>query len=264
MKNIIEPVGLGWRDKTEHHCNFEACNLARSPEGSKTDSLEPTKTSKSLDSNWSYRTGSIVAASIFTAITAAAILFLVVLFIQRLRRRWRQNSSIRDSRGSNTNSTMEKRRKRENLMFSENSSRTYVVEQNNGSVTRVVCATPHGSSSTPTPDTTPTRDTIATTTLDETNSSPVNIKFEAASPLDALNSSRKGRSGSIPKPIVIVSPPLEPVVSRSAVPILQSTEAPAPSATEPVHTEQPVETSNSSRFLRLPSLKKTVSPFFRF
>ncbi|KAL4781022.1 hypothetical protein BJX76DRAFT_360315 [Aspergillus varians] len=159
-------------------------------------------TAKSLVKDWKYDKASIAASSIFGALAIAALILLCVSMAKKIRRRQRRK------REGDLDSLNERRRRRESMMFSKcTSARSYMVEeQKDGKVVRVFC-TNHNR---------PRTSTIGVPT--QKNKSLLRLKPEASCQFDDLNASDRGRSGSIPKQIVVVPSPLRTVVSRSAIP----------------------------------------------
>ncbi|KAL2825368.1 hypothetical protein BJY01DRAFT_262628 [Aspergillus pseudoustus] len=232
------------------------------------------KPPQSSATQWSTHKASIAASAFFAAFATAAIIFMTVLCVKRYRKR-RRRKKLGDK---DFIEAEEKKRERENQMFCKDFPRTYVIEQNrNGAVTRVLCTrnTSPGSSTEGIP-------------WESVGAIQPDMRDEATLQLADLSSTHSGRSGSIPQPVVIVSPPLELVVSRAAVPDTQATEA-----NEPVeHDQQPESskssdttvspilepmelnksttsstTSSSSRrisLLRLPEIRQSMSPLFHF
>ncbi|KAL2872110.1 uncharacterized protein BJX67DRAFT_99473 [Aspergillus lucknowensis] len=188
---------------------------------------------KGRPSHWSMDKASIAASTIFGAISSAALLFIVWLCVKKLRRRRR-----RRRRGDVDSLAAEmKKRRREGMMFWKNSPCTYLVEQNNGAVTRVLCTRNKGGASVPS-----TPPNTLNNPLEPVSSIQQDVRIDTVRYLDELNKSCRGRSGSIPKSIVIVSPPLQPVVSRIAVPDSQPTgPTELPESMESTETTEPIE-----------------------
>ncbi|KAL3458781.1 hypothetical protein BJX64DRAFT_265875 [Aspergillus heterothallicus] len=199
---------------------------------------------------------------------------MTVLCVKRYRkRRRRKKMGDKDFKEAE-----ERKKKRESQMFSRDLPCTYLIEQNrNGAVTRVLCTGGRspGSSKVGIP-------------LENVSSIQPEIRVEATCHLEELRNSHSGRSGSIPQQVVIVSPPLEPVVSRAAVPDTQTAEV-----TEPIKQDQRPESSKSSKttvsstlepmdldqsttsstnssnsrrlsLFRLPEIRQSMSPLFHF
>ncbi|KAI9376766.1 hypothetical protein BJX61DRAFT_1245 [Aspergillus egyptiacus] len=228
------------------------------------------ETAKASAYEWSYDKASVAASSIFGAIAAAAVVFLVVLCIKKFRRRQKRK------REGDWDPLEEKRRKREAMMFSKNTSDEYLVEQRNGAVTRVLCTG---------------RTMLSKLTsnnsggpVTKTNSVPPDMRAKIARHLEDLNQTHSGRSGSLPKQTVIVTSPLQSVSSHTAVPgteptspVLplaldkpaEKTEATISETLEPQlsgRSETEITRRDSYRLslFRLPSIKQTMSPLFQF
>ncbi|CEN62275.1 hypothetical protein ASPCAL08913 [Aspergillus calidoustus] len=229
------------------------------------------KPPKSPATQWSTDKASIAASTLFAAFATTAVIFMTVLCIKRYRKRRRRKKLG----NADLIAAEEKKRKRESLMFCRDQPRTYVIEQNrNGEVTRVRC----------TGNTSPG----AGSPLESVSSIQPDMRIEATRHLAELYNTNSGRSGSIPQPVVIISPPLEPVVSRAAVPSTQTTESiesidqdrqtgsskfsettvsPKLEPTESKQSTTGSSTSNGTRrmsLLRLPPIRQSMSPLFRF
>ncbi|KAL4868334.1 hypothetical protein BDV12DRAFT_197377 [Aspergillus spectabilis] len=250
--------------KTEHKPHVPG----RSSNSTKTHHVA-NKTSKALIQKWTYEKASIAASSIFGAVAVGAIIFLIIVLVKKFRRRRRRKKE------GNRDSLDEKRRQRENMMFSKShSAREYLVEQKDGRVIRVQCTSNRHRDSL-LPECWPGRNLVGIP-KQSISSITRNPQADTAPHLEPLNSSDSGRSGSIPKRIVIVTPPLQPVTSRKAVPdsylaeASEKLELTTSSALEPLdsyeETELDVTPTPSFRLsmFRLPSIRQSFSPLFPF
>jgi hypothetical protein len=229
------------------------------------------KPPKSPATQWSTDKASIAASTLFAAFATTAFIFMIVLCVKRYRKRWRRKKMG----NADLIAAEEKKRKRESQMFCRNQPRTYVIEQNrNGEVTRVLC--------------TGNRSPGIGSPLETVSSIQPDMRIEATRHLAELCNTNSGRSGSIPQPVVIVSPPLEPVISRAAVHSTQATEttesidqdhrtgsskssettvSPILEPTEPKQSTTDSSTSSGTRrmsLFRLPPIRQSMSPLFRF
>ncbi|KAL4809674.1 hypothetical protein BDV18DRAFT_157424 [Aspergillus unguis] len=224
---------------------------------------------------WKHEKASIAASSIFSVVALAALIFLGVTLVKKFRRRQRRK------REGDDGSLEEKRRKRVNMMFS-NCARSYMVEeQKDGKVVRVVCTGQNK------PRASLHRASIIDGSIDKIKSA-FSIKAEANQHMEELDDSTSttGRRGSIPKQPVVVSPPLWPFLSRTAVPAsrrgsmtpseinglpIEMPYTPARSSTlvSPelvADTEADITPCQSYRrsLLRLPSIRQSMSPLVNF
>ncbi|KAL6239773.1 hypothetical protein BDW75DRAFT_236034 [Aspergillus navahoensis] len=235
------------------------------------------QTASDLVKDWKYEKASIAASSIFAVVALAAIALLGWTIVKKVRARQRR-------KGADNDSLDERRARREAIMFSKShSAGSYMVEEEkDGKVIRVFC-TSRNKLGTTTP-----RTSIVGDPLEQINSA-LSMKAEATRHMEGLDNSKRGRHGSIAKQIVVVSSPLRPTVSRTAVPDSQipdpatmnvsskSSELGADCPRTPTHslasdvdqdreTEAELSSVRSYRrsLLRLPSIKQTISPFCKF
>ncbi|KAI9041560.1 uncharacterized protein KD926_006634 [Aspergillus affinis] len=246
-----------------------------------------TKTHISLVPHWSYEKNSIAVAIVISVVTVIAVTTLVILLIQKVRRSWkRHKSEQKDYAGSRyrvyylndsaENGGLEHKFSRESVMFSKDASgQEYLVEQDGDKITRVYRAGKNDSSRTfdsvgkpqepqqQQPPATPVQTTLMSSAGIVDLAQPVS-EVQPNKPLTV-----RGRSGSIPKPIVVVPPPLKHVTSLKATPVTQPPdlipERPSfipKSRSEARRSLIKLATDPSSLF-RLPSIKKTTSPIYR-
>ncbi|KAL5361664.1 hypothetical protein BJX96DRAFT_176444 [Aspergillus floccosus] len=111
-----------------------------------TPSLPQAAGTKSLIPNWSYEESSTAAAIIFTTIAVTALVFLICLSAQKIRRSWARrqvehNTQRRSDGEAKNGSKPASGSARETVIFSSGtlstSSQNYIVEQRGGSVSRV-------------------------------------------------------------------------------------------------------------------------------
>ncbi|KAL5341791.1 hypothetical protein BJX70DRAFT_395520 [Aspergillus crustosus] len=115
------------------------------------------------------------------------------------------------------------------------------------------------------------------TPLQSTSSAARSLPVDTAPHPETLSDSASGRSGSIPKHIVIVTPPLRPVTSRKAVPNsypaeaseqLEPTTSPTlvPLDSQETEIEEDLAPTPSFRLsmFQLPSIRQSFSPVFTF
>ncbi|KAL3473798.1 hypothetical protein BJX99DRAFT_233061 [Aspergillus californicus] len=234
---------------------------------SNSSNMAANKTSKALGSSKKhFDTASIAASSVFGAISVAAIAFLLILLVKKFRKRQLRK------RGGIVDPMEEERRKRAALMFCKSTPREYVIEQEDGEVTRVLCTSNNAcihkfSSNSVTSN--------PLSLLAHTNSAR-DMESEPVYHLEQLSRTSTTLSGSVAKQIVVVSSPLRSVVSRSAISGSEPDELdeklePLPSSTvcstqAEEHTEVTASPVNSFRrsLLRLPSIRQSLSPIFRF
>ncbi|KAE8157739.1 hypothetical protein BDV40DRAFT_42180 [Aspergillus tamarii] len=239
------------------------------------ESPRPTTTHRNLVPHWSYQKNSLAVACVFSAITVLGIIFLSVVAVRKIRRSWKRHKREKkdyaafkhqiDVNKSNRNSNAcfitESKPSRESMMYSRDNSPSggYVVEQIEGSVTRVYREGNNVSSQ--------TFDSIGASP--EKMSPPCENKRTLGGRADSRTPSGKGRAGSIPRPIVVVPSPLRHVSSQKATPVMQPTspstpdsEQPPVSPASPQDTEPVGRASNRNSLLRLPSIKKSISPLF--
>jgi hypothetical protein len=239
--------------------------------------LNQTASGSGLVKDWKYEKASIAASSIFAVVALAAIALLGWTIVKKVRARQRRK------KGADNDSLDERRARREAIMFSKShSAGSYMVEEEkDGKVIRVFC-TSRNKFRTTTP-----RTSIVGDPLEQINSA-LSMKSEATRHMEGLDNSKRGRRGSIPKQIVVVSSPLQTAVSRTAVPDSQlpdpltdvsskgselGTECPrtpAHSLATDVDQDREIEAEISSvrsyrkSLLRLPSIKQSISPFCKF
>ncbi|KAE8135492.1 hypothetical protein BDV38DRAFT_284925 [Aspergillus pseudotamarii] len=239
------------------------------------DSPRPTTTHNNLVPHWSYQKNSLAVACVLSAITVLAIIFLSVLTVRKIRRSWKRHKRERkdydafkhrtdvnkSNRNSNACCITKSKSSRESMMYSRDNSPSggYVVEQTGGSVTRVYREGNNVSSQ--------TFDSIGASP--EQRSPPCENKRTLGGRADSRTPSGKGRAGSIPRPIVVVPSPLRHVSSQKATPVMQSTSSSTPDSEQPpvspasLQDPEPAgRTSNRNSLLRLPSIKKSISPLF--
>ncbi|KAL5045725.1 hypothetical protein BDW71DRAFT_74144 [Aspergillus fruticulosus] len=253
-----------------------------SAQGNSSNGTKPepalNQTAGDLVKDWKYEKASIAASSIFAVVALAAIALLGWTIVKKIRARQRRK------KGADNDSLDERRARREAMMFSKcHSAGSYMVEEEkDGKVIRVFC-TSRNKLGTTTP-----RSSIVGGPLGQINSA-LSMKAEATRHMEGLGNSKRGRHGSIPKQIVVVSSPLQQAVSRTAVPDSQipdlaatnvggkSREIGAACPRTPVHslasevdqdreTEAEISSIRSYRrsLLRLPSIKQSISPFCKF
>ncbi|KAB8278190.1 hypothetical protein BDV30DRAFT_204214 [Aspergillus minisclerotigenes] len=239
------------------------------------ESPKPTTTHNNLVPHWSYEKNSLAAACVFSGITVLGIIFLSVLTVRKIRRSWKRHKREKqdyaafknrievnkNNRDLNACFITESKSSRESMMYSRDNSPSggYVVEQTGGSVTRVYREGNNVSSH--------TFDSIGASP--EKRSPPREIKRTPVGRADSRTPSGKGRAGLIPRPIVVVPSPLRHVSSQKATPVMQPT---SPSTLDSeqslmppasAHDTKPVgRTSSRNSLLRLPSIKKSISPLF--
>ncbi|PLB43949.1 hypothetical protein P170DRAFT_430945 [Aspergillus steynii IBT 23096] len=260
----------------------------------------PAKTHHSLVPHWSYEKNSIAVAIVISVVTAIAFITLAILFVQKVRRSWRRHKrEIKDYSGSRyrvyymndsaENGGLEDKFSRESVMFGKDDSapQEYFVEQEGDVVTRVYRA---GKS-----DSTRTFDSVGKPREQQQEQqqqqsapeqpTPQEIPVEtvnAIDPVDPVNPDEpvseaqpdtvltvRENSKSISQPVVVVPPPLVHVSSSEAAPV---TQPPDPLPEKPSFIPK---TRNEARrslvklaadaglLFRLPSIKKTTSPFYR-
>ncbi|KAL4999635.1 hypothetical protein BDV10DRAFT_164698 [Aspergillus recurvatus] len=236
------------------------------------------QTASDLVKDWKYEKASIAASSIFAVVALAAIALLGWTIVKKVRARQRRK------KGADNDSLDERRARREAMMFSKShSAGSYMVEEEkDGKVIRVFCTSRNKQ------DTTTPRTSIVGDPLGQINSA-LSMKAEATRHMQGLDNSKRGRHGSIPKQIVVVSSPLQPAVSRTAVPDSQIFDHAATNGSKksselrtgcprtPAHslasdvgqdreTEAEISSVRSYRrsLLRLPSIKQSISPFCKF
>ncbi|KAH8425810.1 uncharacterized protein LDX57_003554 [Aspergillus melleus] len=252
----------------------------------------PTKAHISLVPHWSYEKNSIAVAIVISVVTVIAFTTLVILLVQKIRRSWkRHKSEKKDYAGSRyrvyylndsaENGGLEHKFSREPVMFSKDdpTAREYLVEQDGDKITRVYHAGNNDSSRTfdslgkpqepqqqqqpPAPPVQIPQETAVSTATTVDPAQPV-PEVQPDKPLTV-----RGRSGSIPKPIVVVPPPLKHASSLKATPVTQPPD-PLPerpsfipkSRSEARRSLIKLATDPGSLF-RLPSIKKTTSPIYR-
>ncbi|KAL4976740.1 hypothetical protein BDW66DRAFT_159376 [Aspergillus desertorum] len=245
--------------------------------GTKSEAALNQAASNSVN-DWKSEKASIAASTIFVVVALAAIALLGWTIFKRIRARQRRR------KGADDDSLDERKARREAMMFSRShSAGSYMVEEEkDGKVIRVFYTSRNklGTNTTHTP--------IAGGPLEQIKPA-LSMKAEATRHMEGLGKSKRGRHGSIPKEIVVVSSPLQSAVSRTAVP---GTQKPGPAATNmstkssehgfecprtPAHslasdvdqdreTELEVASVRSYRrsLLRLPSIKESISPFCKF
>lgn len=254
------------------------------------------KAHKTLVPHWSYEKNSIAVAIVISVVTVIAFVTLSILFVQKVRRSWRRHKNDRNDYASSryrvyyTNDSTEKGLKgkysRESVMFGKDDSndstrQEYFVEQDGDKITRVYREGKNDSTRTfdsvvspqiqqhqqPEPESYAPQETpvSASNTVD---------KADPVSPVSGVQSeipiTVRARSGSFPKPVVVVPPPLKQISSLKAATITQPLD-PLP---EKRASFIPKSRSEARRSLiklatdpgllfRLPSIKKTTSPIYR-
>ncbi|RJE24272.1 hypothetical protein PHISCL_03381 [Aspergillus sclerotialis] len=255
----------------------------------------PTKPSKSLIPHWSYKKSSIAAAVIFSTIAFAAFIFLLVMYIRRLRRAWNKRKLERQKRITSSYSSIplsednptidpklvsegksEGKSDRESFMFSGSltNSSAYVFDEDRGSMlTRPSCM---NSSSAVTLD---QMEGISQASSDRAKAvlAPVNLATLDRQYDPHLLSSQ--RRGSLAKSIVVVPSPLNPVAplsARTSSVIYEQSALHNPHVASHAPLQQAVDarksqesagswTSGDSNKLKLlPSIERSSSPIFRF
>ncbi|KAE8378107.1 hypothetical protein BDV26DRAFT_281366 [Aspergillus bertholletiae] len=190
------------------------------------ESSRPPTTHNNLVPYWSYEKNSLAAACVFSAITVLGIIFLSVLSVRKIRRSWKRHKLEKqdyaafkhriDMNSNDGDSNIcfldEGKSSRESMMYSRDTSPSggYVVEQTGGSVTRVYRQGNNVSSQ--------TFDSIGASS--DKRSPTRENKRALGSKADSHTSSRKGRAGLIPRPIVVVPSPLRHVASQKAIPVM--------------------------------------------
>ncbi|KAE8359027.1 hypothetical protein BDV27DRAFT_168937 [Aspergillus caelatus] len=237
------------------------------------ESPRPTTTHNNLVPHWNYQKNSLAVACVLGAITVLGIIFLSVFTVRKIRRSWKRHKREKkdydafkhrilvnkSNRNSNACFITESKSSRESMMYSRDNAPSggYVVEQTGGSVTRVYCEGNNVSSQ--------TFDSIGASP--DKRSPPYENKRTLGGRADSRTPSGKGRAGSIPRPIVVVPSPLRHVSSQKATPVLQPTSPSTPdseqlsvSPASPQDTEPVGRPSSRNSLLRLPSIKKSISP----
>ncbi|KAL4813691.1 hypothetical protein BDW67DRAFT_187449 [Aspergillus spinulosporus] len=256
--------------------NNRTSSQGKPSNGTKSEpALNQTASENDLVKDWKYEKASIAASSIFAVVALAAIALLGWTIVKKVRARQRRK------KGADNDSLDERRARREAMMFSKShSAGSYMVEEEkDGKVIRVFCTSHNKFRTTTTP-----RTSIVGNPLQQINSA-LSMKAEATRHIKGLGNSKRGRRGSIPKQIVVVSSPLQPAVSRTAVhdtqvpnPVTNVSSKSSELGTEcprtPAHSlatdvdqdrETEVEISSVRSYrrslLRLPSIKPSTSPF---
>lgn len=272
-----------------------------------TTAVKPISTHKSLVPHWSYEKNSIAVAIAISIVTIIAFITLVILFIQKVRRSWRRHKrEMNDYAGSRyrvyygndsaENGGFEQKFSRESVMFGKDDSnpQEYFVEQDGDKITRVYRAGKIDSTRTfdsvgksqeqlnqsqeqqqqqqPPAPAPPTQETPVSTTnaVDSVDSVTPGNPVEPVSEVQPhTDITVRERSGSIPKPVIVVPPPLKHVSSLKATRVTQPLEnrPERPSLIPKSRSEArrsliKLATDPASLF-RLPSIKKTTSPIYR-
>ncbi|KAL4930157.1 uncharacterized protein BDV17DRAFT_260016 [Aspergillus undulatus] len=245
--------------------------------------------------DWRYEKASIAASSIFSAVALAALILLGVMIVKKFKRRQRRK------RGGDTDSLDERRRKRESLMFKHASTGSYMVEEaKDGKVVRVVCnsrnkprnsimgvplqkissalsfkkeASRHmkvlkdsdtGRSGSiakqPVLVSSPLRSVVSRTAVHDS---------QATEPAMAVEPIKSSESTGIAEPARLAQPFEPPPAVETPSPVLvPRTPATSPTIDSDVNnsTEADITPCNSFRrsIFRLPSIKQSMSPIFKF
>lgn len=250
----------------------------------------PTSTPKSLIPHWSYKKSSIAAASIFTSIALAALIFLIVVYIRRLKRVWRRRKLERQKRIASVYSSIpltedpnpthsdpkiftESKSDRDSLIFS-NRSRSHSPSM----------GFKFDDDRTPTPRSYRMNTTGRPVALEQMESrSSSNRAQSVLAPVNLATLDREydphllssQRRESLAKPIVVVRPSLNPIVPMSASTASMSDDrvalhnphvAPKTAQNQRRSTESggSSKSAESNRLTLLPSIQRSSSPIFRF
>ncbi|KAL4905831.1 hypothetical protein BDW74DRAFT_177530 [Aspergillus multicolor] len=261
------------RDPPSNPSNNKPSGQGKQSNGTKSNPLL-NQTATPVIKDWKHEKASVAASSIFAVVALAALILLSWTIFKKIRARQRRK------KGVDNDSLDERRARREAMMFSKcHSAGSYMVEEEkDGKVIRVFC-TSRNKLCTITP-----RTSTGQLPLEQINSA-LSMKAEATRHMEDLGITQRGRRGSIPKQIVVVSSPLEPAVSRTAVPQVSEpaeahitrksndlgaedprTPAHSPTSLMSLETDEPeVSPCHSYRnsLLRLPSIKRTMSPLWK-
>lgn len=259
----------------------------------------PTSTPKSLIPHWSYKKSSIAAASIFSSIALAAFIFLLVMYIRRLKRARRQKKLERQKRIGSSYSSIpltedhnlaplepkpaaEGKSDRDSLMFSSGSrspSVPFVFDEEKSLISRAFRMDTTGA---PSAAILEQVGGLSRSSLDRANASlaPVNLATLDRQYDPLLLSSQ--RRESLAKPIVVVRPPLNPIVPLSASTSSAADEQVAPHNPHVVSSASQYQlrgdqrrsmdrdsgesskSAKSNRLALLPSIQRSSSPIFMF
>lgn len=250
---------------------------------------EPTSNSKSLIPHWSYKKSSIAAASIFSTIAFAAFIFLLVMYIRRLRRAWNKRKLERQKRIESVYSSIpvsedniasdpklvsERKSDRDSFSFSGSRTPSAYIDEDSGSMT-----SRPSRMNTSSVATLEQMDGITRASTDRAKAvlAPINLATrDRQYDLHLLSSQRRG---SLAKPIVVVRSPLNPIVPMSArtssvideqVALHNPHVLPHASLSQVIEERRSQEsagssTSADSNMLKLlPSIQRSSSPIWRF
>ncbi|RDW76358.1 uncharacterized protein DSM5745_06350 [Aspergillus mulundensis] len=261
------------RDPPSKPNNSKPSGQGKQSNGTKPDPVI-NQTATPVVKDWKHEKASVAASSIFAVVALAALVLLSWTIVKKIRARQRRK------KGVDNDSLDERRARREAMMFSKcHSAGSYMVEEEkDGKVIRVFC-TSRNKLCTISP-----RTSTGQLPLEQINSA-LSMKAEATRHMEDLGITQRGRRGSIPKQIVVVSSPLQPAVSRTAVPQVSEpaeahmasisneleAECPRTPAHSPTSTldqeseEAEISPRHSFRksLLRLPSITQTMSPLWR-
>lgn len=242
--------------------------ILSSPSSNITYTTEPPKsTSKSLIPHWSYKKSSIAAASIFTSIALAALIFLVVVYIRRLKRVWRRRKLERQKRIASAYSS---------IPLTEDLNPTH-------SDPKILTETKSD------------RDSLMFSSRSRSRSPSMAFKFDddraraVIAPVNLATLDRQydphllssQRRESLAKPIVVVRPPLNPIVPMSArtasisdervalhnphvVPRAAQNQRRGDEMRRSTESGASSRSAESNRLTLLPSIQRSSSPIFRF
>lgn len=213
-----------------------------------TPSPSPTAGTKSLIPNWSYEKSSTAAAIIFTTIAVTALLFLIFLSAQKVRRSWARRRAERSHSRSDGDAKNGCKpalgSTREDVMFSSGrpstSSQNYIVEQRGGSVSRVYRegrTSPHRTFNSMSCLPAQPKRAVAST---------VRQKGGVAKPVQA----RKTSMGPGPRQVVVTQSPMNHAVSMRA----------SPGRRETSENERGGKDVGSKSSVEMPALRISSSP----